>query len=142
MVRAAEVSWSLNRLPGADKFSKAYLKIFVEMIADYDKLSDYQRTLLTEDEQKKYDALKAAYGEDGSELREAFRGRVKFEIAEGKEHSDKYVFGAYREFSYHADAQMRDDDYWENGVYRPKRIVVLDPKYDEEEFVFRKQSGK
>lgn len=108
----AETNYKLNQLHNilhhladpdqvkAGLFSKADVEAYLGMKEKYDALTPYQRTMLTENQQRKIDALIAAYGEDGSTLPDPIYSRFKLRIegidTEGTIKLRYYTLDAFR----------------------------------------------
>ena len=91
------VTFSLNLLPTAEQvangqFTKGDIERYQYLAANYDQLTEYQKGLLTGAQVQQYEALTAAYGEDGSTLPDARYFTVTVKLAEACDPARKNDF--------------------------------------------------
>lgn len=83
----------------ADRFTSAYIGRFEHLDGLYQAMSTYHKEQLNMMQINKYQALKEAYGEDGSALPAATRGVITVKAAEGEEeHLDSLFLSHRKEF--------------------------------------------
>ena len=90
-----QMLWYLDRLPSQEEvakggFTKAYRQRFKNLKEVYDAATSYQKKLLDGQQSTQYEALRKAYGEDGSSLPEQRLATVKVTIEGDVSVTEKY----------------------------------------------------
>ena len=125
-----QMLWYLDRLPSQEEvakggFTKANRQRFENLKEVYDAATSYQKKLLDGQQSTQYEALRKAYGEDGSSLPEQRLATVKVTIEGDASVTEKYplacshYYWRYEKLYYNEQGQQMREQNPEYGTFDP-----------------------
>ena len=125
-----QMLWYLDRLPSQEEvakggFTKANRQRFENLKEVYDAATSYQKKLLDGQQSTQYEALRKAYGEDGSSLPEQRLATVKVTIEGDASVTEKYPLACshyycrYEKLYYNEQGQQMTEQNPEYGTFDP-----------------------
>ena len=125
-----QMLWYLDRLPSQEEvakggFTKANRQRFENLKEVYDAATSYQKKLLDGQQSTQYEALRKAYGEDGSSLPEQRLATVKVTIEGDASATEKYplacshYYWRYEKLYYNEQGQQMREQNPEYGTFDP-----------------------
>ena len=125
-----QMLWYLDRLPSQEEvakggFTKAYRQRFENLKEVYDAATSYQKKLLDGQQSTQYEALRKAYGKDGSSLPAQRLATVKVTIEGDVSVTEKYplacshYYWRYEKLYYNEQGQQMTEQNPEYGTFDP-----------------------
>ena len=125
-----QMLWYLDRLPSQEEvakggFTKANRQRFENLKEVYDAATSYQKKLLDGQQSTQYEALRKAYGKDGSSLPEQRLATVKVTIEGDVSVTKKYplacshYYWRYEKLYYNEQGQQMTEQNPEYGTFDP-----------------------